>query len=574
MLTYSISVYSWPVSLLKDLEKCIRNFIWSGDIEKRKLVTISWHKMCRPLAQGGLNLRSLTSLNTATNLKLCWSLFNDDSSWAKLLRDRVFRKRNIIQHHIFSSIWSSIKEEFAVIRENSVWILGNGRDINFWQDSWCGKPLVEQLHIPHQIGQSLSSTVSDFLHNGQWILPPQLSLMFSNLRSIIHNVVIPLEDFQDKLLWKHSDSGALELKHAYSFKVQQFQDLQWAKLIWIPDIPPSKALLVWRLMHQKVPTDENLMIRGCSIPSMCNLCSCHSESSFHLFFECAFAVKLWSWLAGCLNMTIQFSCMEDMWKLCDLNWSPQAKVTVTAAITNLLNSIWFVRNQARFHDKIITWRSALAMIISNTSLSGNNTTKHSSNSIRDFTFLKIFRVSIHHPKVPVLKEVYWQPPVVTWIKCNIDGASNGNPGLSSCGGIFRDHEANFIFAFAEPLGLSTSYVAELCGAMRAIEIAHQKHWQHLWLETDSKLVVEAFKNPNKPVAWQLSNRWKNTMFMFKQLNCVVTHIYREGNQAADSLANHGLSINTVVFWEESPLFISDYVNRNKLGIPSFRLCAT
>jgi ribonuclease HI len=214
------------------------------------------------------------------------------------------------------------------------------------------------------------------------------------------------------------------------------------------------------------------------------------------------------------------------------------------------------------------------MIISNTSLSGNNTTKHSSNSIRDFTFLKIFRVSIHHPKVPVLKEVYWQPPVVTWIKCNIDGASNGNPGLSSCGGIFRDHEANFIFAFAEPLGLSTSYVAELCGAMRAIEIAHQKHWQHLWLETDSKLVVEAFKNPNKPVAWQLSNRWKNTMFMFKQLNCVVTHIYREGNQAADSLANHGLSINTVVFWEESPLFISDYVNRNKLGIPSFRLCAT
>jgi hypothetical protein len=71
MLTYSISVYSWPISLLKDLEKCIRNFIWSGDIEKRKLVTISWQKLCRPLDQGGLNLRSLTSLNSASNLKLC-----------------------------------------------------------------------------------------------------------------------------------------------------------------------------------------------------------------------------------------------------------------------------------------------------------------------------------------------------------------------------------------------------------------------------------------------------------------------------------------------------------------------
>jgi hypothetical protein len=62
--------------------------------------------------------------------------------------------------------------------------------------------------------------------------------------------------------------------------------------------------------------------------------------------------------------------------------------------------------------------------------------------------------------------------------------------------------------------------------------------------------------------------------MLKQLNCVVSHIYREGNQVADSLANHGLSINTFVFWEDIPLFISDYVIRNKLGIPSFRFCST
>jgi ribonuclease HI len=222
----------------------------------------------------------------------------------------------------------------------------------------------------------------------------------------------------------------------------------------------------------------------------------------------------------------------------------------------------------------MTWRSALALLISNTSLSGNNTNKHSSNSIRDFTFLKCFRVNIHHPRIPVLKEVCWQPPVLNWIKCNIDGASIGNPGPSSCGGIFRDHEANFIYAFADPLGISTSFVAEMCGAMRAIEMAFQKNWMHLWLESDSSLVVAAFNNPEKPVAWQLRNRWRNVMFMFRQMNCVVTHIYREGNQVADSLANHGLTINSLAFWQDSPLFISDCVNRNKLGVPSFRLCTT
>jgi hypothetical protein len=91
MLIYSLSLYSWPVALLKDVEKCIRNFIWSGDIDKRKLVTVSWDNICKPYSQGGLNLRSLTKLNTATNMKLCWNLLNSQSSWAKLLRDRVIR---------------------------------------------------------------------------------------------------------------------------------------------------------------------------------------------------------------------------------------------------------------------------------------------------------------------------------------------------------------------------------------------------------------------------------------------------------------------------------------------------
>ena len=70
MLTYSISIYSWPISLIKELDKCIRNFIWSGDCEIRKLVTVSWFKVCSPIIEGGLGLRSLSTLNEASNLRL------------------------------------------------------------------------------------------------------------------------------------------------------------------------------------------------------------------------------------------------------------------------------------------------------------------------------------------------------------------------------------------------------------------------------------------------------------------------------------------------------------------------
>jgi ribonuclease HI len=64
-----------------------------------------------------------------------------------------------------------------------------------------------------------------------------------------------------------------------------------------------------------------------------------------------------------------------------------------------------------------------------------------------------------------------------------------NPGISSCGGIFRSN-AQFLGCFA---GLGNSFMAEISRAMRTMEIAKQRNYNHLWLETDSKPIVLAFK---------------------------------------------------------------------------------
>lgn len=72
MMLYSFLVYAWPVKLLKTVEAWIRNFIWSGDVNHRKICTDSWKKVCSPVSEGGLGLRSLSSFNDAAILKLCW----------------------------------------------------------------------------------------------------------------------------------------------------------------------------------------------------------------------------------------------------------------------------------------------------------------------------------------------------------------------------------------------------------------------------------------------------------------------------------------------------------------------
>jgi ribonuclease HI len=263
-----------------------------------------------------------------------------------------------------------------------------------------------------------------------------------------------------------------------------------------------------------------------------------------------------------------------MWDICDWQWSPQCKITVNAAIVHLINTIWLVSNQVRYNNKLISWRNAISLITACTYLSGNNSLKSSSNSIRDFNFLKMFRISIHQPRTPVIKEIIWQPPLFNWIKCNTDGASNGNPGIASCSGIFRDHNANFIYAFAEPLGRETAFFAELCGALTAIELAFENNWFNLWLESDSTLVVAAFKNPKKPVAWPLRNRWRNAIFMMTQMNCIITHTYREGNKVADLIANFGLTTNEPVSWNSSPNFLLDALDCNQRGLPCFRFCSS
>lgn len=56
MLFHTFYVYDWPSSLRKELDRCICNFIWSGDNLKRKLVTVSWRKVCSSLDVGVLGI--------------------------------------------------------------------------------------------------------------------------------------------------------------------------------------------------------------------------------------------------------------------------------------------------------------------------------------------------------------------------------------------------------------------------------------------------------------------------------------------------------------------------------------
>ncbi|CAJ2636465.1 unnamed protein product [Trifolium pratense] len=187
----------------------------------------------------------------------------------------------------------------------------------------------------------------------------------------------------------------------------------------------------------------------------------------------------------------------------------------------------------------------------------------------EFIILKVFDVNVHHPKTPVIKEVLWKPPLYNWVKCNTDGSALGSPGLASCGGIFRDYTATFLGGFSINIGNSYALHAELIGVMSAIEIAHSKGWNNLWIESDSQLVNLAFKSAHI-VPWKLRNRWFNCLTLTKTMHFRATHIYREGNCCADRMVALGINVNGFYWWDNvSPSVQGDYIS-NLMGLPSFR----
>jgi hypothetical protein len=187
--------------------------------------------------------------------------------------------------------------------------------------------------------------------------------------------------------------------------------------------------------------------------------------------------------------------------------------------------------------------------------------------MRDFTILKKFKIDIHPPKAPTIKEVLWCPPQINWMKCNTDGASTTD--TTAYGSIFRNHLADFRGAFAENIGKNSAFFAEILGASRAIEIAYQNHWFNLWIETDSDLVVKAFNN-HALIRWQRRNRWLNSLVRIRSMIFFLFPIYIERAMRADAFANLGLGLVNYMFWNDVPQPVCDSFARNKMGFLCFR----
>lgn len=176
MLLHSFMLYKWPKSLLKQLNFWIRNFMWKGDINSSKPITVAWSTVCTPREAGRLGIRDLHSLNKAAILKSTWEAISVPSQWSNFIKHRflIVGTQSKASYRT-SSIWTGFKQALSV-HSNSQWLIHNGADIDFYDDNWLGNPISETTsHIQSMPrGVRVSYTIQD----GKWKIPPQLSHSF------------------------------------------------------------------------------------------------------------------------------------------------------------------------------------------------------------------------------------------------------------------------------------------------------------------------------------------------------------------------------------------------------------
>ncbi|KAL9282454.1 putative ribonuclease H domain-containing protein [Arabidopsis thaliana] len=96
-------------------------------------------------------------------------------------------------------------------------------------------------------------------------------------------------------------------------------------------------------------------------------------------------------------------------------------------------------------------------------------------------------------RVRVERQIAWSRPDEGWFKLNTDGASRGNPGLATAGGVIRDAVGNWVQGFAFNIGVCTAPLAELWGFYYGLYYAWENKITRLKLEVDSKMVAGFLK---------------------------------------------------------------------------------
>ncbi|XP_068638504.1 uncharacterized protein [Aristolochia californica] len=142
------------------------------------------------------------------------------------------------------------------------------------------------------------------------------------------------------------------------------------------------------------------------------------------------------------------------------------------------------RNNQKFNQKALPWKILCDQII------GQVTSwvlqRREFDNLKGTNMRENWRnvVGMSNPaRAPEMVE--WSKPPLGHFKLNFDGSVLGCPGPAGFGGVIHNEQADLIFTYVGPIGLSDSTSEELHGLYNGLKLFKQKKEGALLVEGDS-----------------------------------------------------------------------------------------
>ena len=149
--SYVFLVLVTLMGMIKKIRAIQRNFLWGCTKIKQKWDFVNWETMCRPKRAGGLGLRDPEVINKVLSAKIWWRwVINKGEPWAnfwhqKYARGWLSKKMIRLDQNIpRSPIWQAANVNRHLIIEHIFWNIGDGKEANFFRDSWQQMPKIQE----------------------------------------------------------------------------------------------------------------------------------------------------------------------------------------------------------------------------------------------------------------------------------------------------------------------------------------------------------------------------------------------------------------------------------------------
>ena len=238
--------------------------------------------------------------------------------------------------------------------------LGNGKNIDFWHDVWCG-PLSLKDRFPNLYNICFDQECSVHTickQNWRLYFKRWLSEDLQNQLWDLHNMLFRFKtnDQSDGVIWKWEKSGLFSVKSVYKHLFSNCDGVN-NKQLWKAKLPLKIKIFMWLTLQNAILTKDNLLKRKWKGNPACAFCQ-EEETVKHLMFDCPVIKYVWSILAYIFGATVRPNSFSQFWIW--INWCLPEGITAVCWAT------WKTKNNICFEGKRVKTPTELVYLISST----------------------------------------------------------------------------------------------------------------------------------------------------------------------------------------------------------------